>query len=497
MTTYTPHVSTGSSYTSTAQGEGGSVSYAARGSYSAGGGVHAVYSIPAGIRSGAGNSTLPAAQSQSVLRQVNTARAGLTGVNKRPIPQGQVAAHPGGSLTVIAANGRKFDLRANGTLATISTPGASATFRGNGRLASVNTPSIHINRGPHGQRTIVTRRPDHSVLVTTGTRAGYLQRPVVVKGRSYVQRTYYSNGLRVSRLYSTYNYHGVVLDHYVPGFFYAPDFYGWAYYPWDTPAAYAWGWDGSPWFGYYSGYFSPWNAYQSGANWLADYYLGQTLFDGYLQQDPGEQAADDSAPQDDGSDAYAQADTPITPDIKQAIADEVRQQIAYENAASTQPDQAPTLTDLPQALTPNHIFVAAQPLNVITADAQSCALSAGNVLRLVSAPAEDSAEAGLTVVSSRRGDCPAGAQVTVSLQDLEEMQNYFRTQLDAGLQALRARQGQGGLPPAPYPAIAPPPRPSDEAPADNQNMQALLQAQQQQANQAEAGITQTAFASQQ
>jgi hypothetical protein len=69
--------------------------------------------------------------------------------------------------------------------------------------------------------------------------------------------------------------------------------------------------------------------------------------------------------------------------------------------------------------------------------------------------------------------------------------------LDAGLQQLREQQGHAGLPGAPNSTIAPPPRPADDVPADSQNVQALLQAQQQQANQAEAGVTQVAFASQQ
>jgi hypothetical protein len=138
-----------------------------------------------------------------------------------------------------------------------------------------------------------------------------------------------------------------------------------------------------------------------------------------------------------------------------------------------------------------------QPLNIFTADSQSCALEAGNVLRLVAAPAADAAAADLTVVSSRRGDCPAGVQVTISLQDLEEMQNNFRAQLDSGLQTLHSRQGQGGLPAAPYSAISPPPKPAGELPADTQNVQVQLDTQQRLASQAEQGVAQTAFAGQQ
>ena len=437
VTTYTPHASTGSSATPEATRSGGGASYVPRSpstSIATSAGTHTVYSLPAASAAGkiaTGASTLTTAGSQSVLHQVNSARAGLTGVNKKSIPEGQVAVHPDGKLTVTATNGRQFDLRPNGTLASFHKLGENATFRGNGHLTSLHTPAIDINRGPHGQRIVVTPRPDHSLLVSTGRNSGYLQRIVVHNRNTYIQRTYVSGNLRVSRVYSTYTYHGLLLDHYVPSYFYAPALYGWAYYPWDTPAAYAWGWLGAPWYGYYGSYFSPWNSYLSGANWLTDYYLSQTLATGYQQQDPvtsGDQYADDSIPQDGSDDAYTQADTPITPEVKQAIAEEVQQQLAYENAAAVQPDapQTATLTDLPQVLTPNHVFVVDQPRNAITADSQACGLSAGNVLRMVAAPADGSPTADLTVVSSRRGDCPAGVQITVSLQDLEEMQNNFR-----------------------------------------------------------------------
>jgi len=467
------------------------------------GGMHAAYSVPATAtapRDASGNSMLTASGSQSVLHQVNTARSGMTGMNKKPIPSGEVTVHPDGKLTVASTNGRKFDLRPNGSLASFHAPGKGASFRSDGRLSSMHTGAMNINVGPRGQRTVVTERLDHSRLVGFGGHSGYLERHVVHNGHTYFQRTYVLGERRVTYVYTTYSYHGMVMQHYVPGFYYAPAFYGWAYYPWDRPVPYSWGWAGTPWLAFYSAYFSPWNAYLSGANWLTDYYLGQTLAAGYQADaapaDPGQPAsyaADAEAQAADGE-AYAQADTPITPEVKQAIADEVQQQLAYENAAATQPEQAATLSDLPQVMTPNHVFVVNQDLNVVTADQQSCGLGAGGVLKLIATPADDSPTADLSVVSSRRYDCPAGVTVTVSLQDLQDMQNHFRAQLDSGLKTLHDEQGQQGLPGAPNSAIGPPPRPSEALPEDNQNVQAMLTAQDNQATQAEFGMTQVAFA---
>jgi hypothetical protein len=476
----------------------------------AGGSAHAVYNMPAssaGGRPGAGNSTLSPAGSQSVLHQVNSARGGLSGVNHRPIPSGQVAVHPDKSLTVTASNGRNFNLRPNGTLASYSGHGRTATFRSDGHLASVHTPSMDIARGPRGQRIITSERPDHTRLISTGPHRGYLEHPVSYHGHDYYQRNYVYGDHHFTREYARYQYHGREFSNYVPHATYAPGFYGWAYYPWDSPAAYIWGWASSAWLACNAGFFDPSGSFQSGANWLADYYLGQTLaesFDAGAQAGAascpagGRQSAEENAGSGDaqpaGDEMSASADTPITPEIKQIIADEVKQQLAYENAAAANPGQAPALDGLPQVLVPNHLFVVDQVQNVSTADGGQCALSAGDVLKLLEAPPDGAATASLMVLSSHKGDCPVGLTVSVSLEAIQEMQNNFRAQLDSGLQALHDQQGKGGLPAAPMAAITPPPVPEDEPPAGDVNVQAELDAQQQQADQAETSITQTAFA---
>jgi hypothetical protein len=469
----------------------------------AGSGSHAVYNIPSSPsgRPGTGASTLSPSGSQSVLHQVNTARGGLGGVNNRPIPAGQVVVHPNQSLTVNASNGRNYNLRPNGTLASYSGHGQAATFRGNGHLASVHTSNMDIARGPHGQRAIISQRPGGK-LVSTGKNRGYFEHPVSYHGHNYTQRSYVRGDHHFTRDYVGYRYHGMMLNHYVPHATYAPAFYGWAYYPWGAPAPYGWGWAGSPWYDFYAGFFSPWDSYPDGASWLTDFLLGQTMQDGYpaeAQTGGAGQPDDGNGPQDAGAQladdqTSAPADTPITPDIKQLIAAEVKQQLAFENAAAAKPDQAPALDGLPQVLVPNHLFVVDQVQNVSTTDGQQCALSVGDVIKLTAAPPDGAATADLTVLSSRKADCAAGLNVTVPLESLQEMQNNFRAQLDSGLQALRDQQGKGGLPAAPMAAITPPPVPADEPPADTENVQADLSAQQQQADQTESSVTQTAFA---
>jgi hypothetical protein len=444
-----------------------------------------------------GDSVLTSEGSNSVLHQINVNRANLTGVNKKPIPSGQVTSHANGSLTVAGSGGRVYNVRPNGTLASFRGSGKSVTFNSKGGVSSVHTASMDVSRNALGQRTVVVRRPDKSVVVSTGSHSGYVQKTVVGRGgRTLIQRTYMVNGVRSTQLYNTYSFNGMTLNHYVPAFYYDPAFYGWAYYPWAAPIGYDWGWAGSPWYGYYNSYFSPWQTYPSPAYWLTDYFLGQTLSDAYqasLQNGQTIDADQGGGDQDSSDGTYAQDTTAITPDLKQAIAEEVQQQLAYENAAAAKPLEAANLDSLPQVLDPNHLFVVDRGLNIATADQQLCGLSAGDVLRLVATPQSDSQTAELTVAASRQSDCPAGAEVTVSLQDLENMQDNLRAKIDAGLQNLRTNQGHNGLPPAPKSAIAPPPRPSEDVPADTTNVQAALSAAQQDANQTESQAVKLVF----
>ncbi len=418
----------------------------------------------------------------------------MRGVNQKPLPAGVVTNHSNGGLTVKTAGGNNYTVRANGTLRAYSSGAQTVNFRSNGRVAAIHRPEIDIRRGA-GQRTIVSRRPDKSVLVSTGPHRGYLERTVAAGNRTIVQRTYISGGRTFTRAYLGYSYGGYFLPHYVPAWYYPAEFYGWAYYGWASPVAYAWGWAGQPWYGFYSSYLTPYAAYPSGFAWLTDYVLSQTLADAYADrmQSDGDEAALDPNGADGDDTLYAPADTPITPEVKDQIAAEVQHQIAYESAVVSGAAQ-PTVGEFPASLQPNHVFVVANILDVATPDEQSCSLTAGDILRLEATPPEGSGTADLRVASSHRHDCPVGTVVTISLFDLQEMQNSLRGQLDAGLQQLRQSQGQGGLPAAPASSmsaiVSPPVPPPDPDP----NVAAQLDAQQQEASRTETAAVQAASA---
>ena len=487
---------------------------------------HSVYKLPpaSSFASGTfdGGAVLTQTASGQVLSQVNAARTKMSGINKHALPAGLVTVHPDGHLTLVASGGRRFNLRPDGTLASLSRApagiapaatsvplGSVAKFAPSGRLRSLRTRNLDIQYGPHGSRTVVKRLPDQASLVSYGPHSGYLQRTIVQNNATSVQRTYVTQNATYVRTYTPYSYRGVTLLTYVPPYYYSPAFYGWVYYPWPTPVSFKWGWRGYPWHGIYRVYFIPMPLYPSPVLWMTDYILASTLADGYDQQqdysDDPNAAAPVTMPNDDDSsdqEIYAQTSTPITPALRAEIAAEVQQDLTAENAAATyqaSPDAQPSspAQQLSLDLQPDRVFLVSSLLTV-SLGAGTCSLTAGDILQVVDPSGSNPRlTALLSVASSKRGDCPAGAQVELYLQDLQDMDNYLRAQTDDALAKLHSTQGQQGLPAAPQPALAPPtPSSTDNAaPTPDPGVASMLAEAQQQASQEETNLLQSAFAS--
>jgi len=344
---------------------------------------------------------------------------------------------------------------------------------------------MQIHHSLHGERHIVTERPDKSVLVSTGLNRGYLQRPVVVNNRSYVQRTYVINQVTYTRVYRPYNYGGVAYYHYVPVSYYRPVFYGWVSTPWPAPVYYRWAWASDPWYGYYSSYFVPYAAYPTASLWLTDFLLAENLKLAYQAQ---AQANTSAVPLGVAGNSYTMQ---LTPEVKQAIAEEVRRQLAAEQQAAAAPTPqplAPSSTEVPSALDPRkRVFVVSSYLDEKTADGQECSLTPGDIITRLTDTPDTNHNITVSVLSSKQADCPSGAQIMMAVQDLQEMHNHFREQIDAGLKTLAENQGKGGLPAAPdtrtQPGEVPPPEP-------DANIATTLQHQQRQADQTEKEVQQ-------
>ena len=197
--------------------------------------------------------------------------------------------------------------------------------------------------------------------------------------------------------------------------------------------------------------------------------------------------------------------------MKQAIADEVKAQIAAEQAAAasasasgaaapaaTQEESAepanaandPANQELPAALDPQHtIFVVADDLNESTPDGEECSLTSGDVINRIDDTPDKDNKVTVRVTSSKKADCAEGAKIAVDVDDLQEMHNHFQEQIDDGLKELADKQGKNGLPASPAPQARE--NPDAKAEADK-NVQADLQAVDQSADQTEAEVQQAA-----
>ena len=396
--------------------------------------------------------------------------------------------------------------------------GGSANLRPNGQIRSINRNGMQINHGLNGSRHIESTH-NGARIVTTGKHAGYVQRPYVTRnGRTYVSRTVVVNNVSYTNVYRSYSYGGYCCYYgYHPAYYYAPVYYGWAYNPWPAPVYYGWGWGGAPWYGYYGGYFAPYPVYPSAAFWLTDYLIAANLQAAYQAQAAANANAEanangnaNNAPQDQPqSPGNGNADTSastsgtvtLSPEVKAAIAEEVKAQLAAEQAAAQQGSSssggaqgAATTSakseDVPPALDPaKRTFVVASDL-AVSADGQECQLTQGDVITRTSETPDEDRKVTATVAASRKADCGVGSQIAVSVDDLQEMYNHFQEQVDNGMKDLSSKEGKSGIPAAPDTKTAssdvPPPPP-------DANAAKALQDQQATADQMEAQVVKEAF----
>jgi hypothetical protein len=306
-------------------------------------------------------------------------------------------------------------------------------------------------------------------------------------------------------VYRGYYWHGHNYYGYHPGYWYHPGFYAWGYQPWGAPVYWgvgAWGWGGAPWYGFYGGWFTPYPYYASPAFWLTDYLIAAELQSAYAarQEAVADAAAGDGGGGGGDAPAPAASNAPtLTPEVKQAIVDEVKAQLAAQQAQAAQgagsggqaPAPANASEEVPPALDPaRRTFVVDNDLSVV-ANGQECGLSGGDVItRLTDTPDSDNTVTA-SVSASKKSDCAAGQTVAVNVDDLQEMQNHFDEQLNSGLGELAKKQGTGGIPKGPDATTTasdvPPPAPDTTAEKTLQDQQAAADQTESQVKQEAAG----------
>jgi len=397
------------------------------------------------------------------------------------------------------------------------------TTRSNGSVRSISGHGVTVNRGMNGQRHVVANRNGRTV-VAYGRHGGYSQRAYYRHGgHEYVQRTYWRGGRAYAYGYRGYYWGGRPYYGWAPAYYWGPAYYGWAYNPWPAPVYYGWGWGGAPWYGYYGAYWAPYPVYPSAAFWLTDFFLAAALQAAYASQAEaaaengelvppqfGQESSDVIASlwSSDplvaanlasayGSNAYmlgaaassGSSAPPLTKEIKDAIADEIKGQIAAEKTAAANKDNASGGDNgPPAALDPNiRYFVVANDEDLTTSDGTECTLTGGDVLYRVGDQPDNDNMVDATVKASRKGECAVGATVGISTDDLMDMYNGLRQNMSDGMKEMADKNGKNGLPKAPDTTTT-----SGEVPAPtpDSNVESDLQQAQKDADSAEADAKQ-------
>ena len=394
--------------------------------------------------------------------------------------------------------------------------GGHATFRKDGHVRSIQTAhGMRIEHGVRGGRRVESMHNGRRV-VSYGRHGGYSQRAYYSHGgRAYSQRTYYRGGHYYAYGYRNYYYGGHPYYGYAPAYYYRPAYYGWAYNPWPSPVYYNWGWAGQPWYGAYGAYYyQPYPSYPYASLWLTDYVIAANLRAAYeAQQENGalvppaiaNASADEIAAlwstdplvaaqlratygvyMLGGGAPQGGKNVTLTNDLKQAIANQIKNEIAAEKeaAANGQQDAAPGGDQVPAALDPNVlVFVVSSDENLTTSDGDECTLTPGDVVSRASDQPDGDNMVDALVKASKKGECPLDAIVGISVDELQEMHNQLRIQMDDGLKELAAKQGKNGLPAAPDTHTQPGEVPE---PTPDKNVASDLEQQQKEADQAEA-----------
>ena len=390
-----------------------------------------------------------------------------------------------GATTTRTASGKEVTKSPTGRVTSVKTAnGSEAKFASNGKVKEIHTANgMTVSHGPSGMRRTVVERPDHSRLVADGHGRGYIQRPYHYGGHEYYHRAYYDHGHYYNGYYRGYYYHGGYYNGYMPAYYYPAAYYGWAYNPWPAPVPYAWGWAGNPWYGYYGAYFAPYPVYPSAAYWLTDYLVAASLANAYAAAAAAGESAMlrlTSAPHlvyASYDPATATTSPTMTPEIKDAVSEEIKGELAAQKAKAGSDSNVASLESLLADGKP-HVFVASAGLTVTSAG-QDCGLTEGDVLKLPTAPGADATGADLQVLASKKTDCPKDSTVTVQLTDLQEMYNSLLASIDKGMLEMKDNPGKGGLPAppadaiagtkqAPYAAAAPAPDPNGAAELDQE-----------------------------
>lgn len=243
------------------------------------------------------------------------------------------------------------------------------------------------------------------------------------------RRDTWNNHRAIQRDYGN-NYHSTYIENNYYGaqvFFFRPSYYGYSEYervltPWSRPSRYSWNeWNFNP---RYRGYYSPYDVYATPSQWVTDYILMsliQSRFERVLYND----------------DVYSY--TQRSGGLSDMVRDEIRMQVERSLRYQQSAVQFNSIMDPSQIITSGRLMVVSEAMGAQDQNGYECVLDESDVVRLISQSSSYNGEARLRVVSAKLGSCEVGSYVSISTENLIEMENDFQSRIQLGMREMRTR----------------------------------------------------------
>lgn len=126
--------------------------------------------------------------------------------------------------------------------------------------------------------------------------------------------------------------------------------------------------------------------------------------------------------------------------LSEAVKEEIRIQVESSLRQQQTAVQTNSVMDPSQILKQNRLMVVHDDLKVDDGNGGQCQLDEGDVLRLINQPTAENPVAELKVVSAKGTSCPAGTMLSLSAQNLIDMENEFQSRIQQGMTEMKEKK---------------------------------------------------------
>jgi len=354
------------------------------------------------------------------MRAINGSKGGFSAL--LPDDGDLTVTHRGYSLK--AEDGRRYTLDKSGHILSFKSADADVKFNPNGGVEMFKSKDLKVAAAPNGFQRIEQKSGD-DLIVRRGKGSGYVQTALTMGRVPEQQRVIWDYGKGSYAYYVVLQSGAIPLNWYQP-----PVVYDSLYYSWLQTEDDIFGSDPPrDWFD-----CSQFALPRGGlVRWMANNLAGQ--MDQSCNAEPSLMwsAGVPSGPE------ISDVTTPVDESLRASLADSIAEVLRQEE------DQASG--DAPSVNLPvGFAYPATSVLYGRAEDDSLCALGPGDVVALLSPVSAGDVSAQVAVRRTQRGDCLAGANVAVAVDDLAEMWNELHRLVDIQLAYVAENQGKRGLP---------------------------------------------------